>query len=101
MNRWGIPKEIEVEVLKRDTACVYCRTVFGPSGGTIASWEHIINDCSITDLENIARCCISCNSSKGAKSLRKWFESPYCKKKGINRTSVANVVRVHIEKYGY
>jgi disulfide oxidoreductase YuzD len=67
-----------------------------PSGGSrksIATWEHIINDASIITRENITRCCVSCNSSKGTKDLTDWLQSSYCKKKGINKDTVADVVK--------
>jgi hypothetical protein len=57
------------------------------------SWEHIVNDARIVSRENIARCCISCNASKGAKDLIVWLDSNYCKKRGITKDSVASIVR--------
>ena len=99
MNRWNIPNWLEKEVKARDTVCVYCGVEMVdkmPSGGprkTVATWEHIINDASIITRENIARCCISCNSSKGTKELSHWLESSYCKKKRINPNTVAPVVK--------
>ena len=59
----------------------------------VATWEHIINDASIVTRENIARCCVACNSSKGTKKLSEWIESAYCKKRGISRDTVAEVVK--------
>ena len=99
MNRWNIPEWLEKEVKARDTFCVYCGVEIVdkmPSGGSrksVATWEHIINDASIITRENIAKCCISCNSSKGTKNLSDWLESSYCKKKGINSNTVAPVVK--------
>ena len=75
MNRWGIPDWLEKEVKMRDTACVYCGIkMIGqmpPRGSrkAAATWEHIINDARIITRENIARCCMACNSSKGKKAL--------------------------------
>ena len=60
---------------------------------TVARWEHIINDASIVTRENIARCYVSCNASKGTKRLSDWLQSSYCKKRGINRETVAEVVK--------
>jgi hypothetical protein len=103
MNLWGIPAWLEQEVRDRDKTCVYCgiqMTVSGTHGGsrrTVATWEHIINDASIVSRENIARCCVSCNSSKGAKLLSAWLQSPYCKTRGITAQSVAPVVRAALE----
>jgi hypothetical protein len=97
MNRWNIPVWLEDEVLKRDLACVYCRTVFAASPqsrGARPSWEHIVNDARIITRENIARCCMSCNASKGAKELVVWLRSTYCAKRGITPQSVADIVQL-------
>jgi hypothetical protein len=59
----------------------------------VATWEHIINDAQIVTRENIALCCWSCNSSKGAKLLADWFQSAYCLRHGITPDSVAQVVK--------
>ena|SRR5215831_9340826 len=99
MNTWGICEELERAVRGRDKYCVYCGVQMleqmprsGPRA-VVATWEHIINDASIKTLENIARCCVACNSSKGEKTLSKWIESAYCKRRGITRDTVAEVVR--------
>jgi hypothetical protein len=65
----------------------------------VATWEHIINDASIITRENIARCCVACNSSKGTKSLYDWLQSNYCKKRGINKDTVAEVVKEALRLY--
>jgi hypothetical protein len=99
MNNWGIPDWLEEEVRQRDKTCVYCgiqMIEMMPPGGTreaVATWEHIINDASIVTRENIARCCVACNSSKGAKKLSDWIQSSYCKKRGITQDTVAEVVK--------
>ena len=99
MNRWNIPQWIELEVRERDRKCAYCGVTMldrAPSRGSrnaVATWEHIINDASIVTPENIARCCMACNSSKGAKELAVWICSDYCRKRGISETTVATVVR--------
>ena len=36
---------------------------------------------------------MSCNASKGAKLLKTWLESKYCKDKGITKDTVALVVK--------
>jgi 5-methylcytosine-specific restriction endonuclease McrA len=74
MNRWRIPELLEKEVKERDKFCIYCGILMinkMPARGprkSVATWEHIINDASIITLENIARCCVACNSSKGTKN---------------------------------
>lgn len=95
--------QIEREVRQRDKHCVYCGILMfesTPEDGSrkaVATWEHIINNASIVSLENIARCCASCNSSKGTKQLSLWLESSYCKRRGISRNTVADVVRKALE----
>ena len=59
----------------------------------MATWEHIVNDARIITRENIARCCFSCNSSKGAKELKTWLELRYRNNKGITKDTVAPVVK--------
>ena len=101
MNNWNIPEWLGKKVLERDKACVYCGVKFGSlkrSRKTQASWEHIINDASIITRKNIVRCCVACNSSKGTKKLSEWINSKYCKEKGINKDTVANVVKDALNK---
>jgi 5-methylcytosine-specific restriction endonuclease McrA len=96
VNRWRIPAWLEQEVLARDTCCVYCGVAFAIPAlthGARPSWEHIVNDAGIVTRENIVRCCMACNASKGTQELRAWLLSTYCKRKGITETTVAEVVR--------
>ena len=99
MNKWGIPDWLEQEVRKRDKKCVYCGVQMvehlplqGPRKN-VATWEHIINDASIITRDNIARCCLACNASKGSKKLTEWIQSEYCKKKKISAETVADIVK--------
>lgn len=95
-NVWVIPRETEEYVLQRDLVCVYCLVDFSinhETKKTMPSWEHIVNDIRINTKENIARCCFSCNASKGAKLLEDWLETIYCKSKGITSFTVAQVVK--------
>ena len=87
---------MEKTIIERDKVCVYCGVPFTTpeeSRKSSPSWEHIVNDARIVTLENISRCCISCNASKGQKDLDDWLESPYCKKKGITSETVSDVVK--------
>jgi hypothetical protein len=96
MNNWNIPDWLETEIKNRDRRCVYCGTEFGFSEKprkSMATWEHIVNDARIINRENIARCCFSCNASKGTKKLSDWLGSEYCRKRGINKDTVAEVVK--------
>lgn len=95
-NKWGIPKEVEKFVIERDLFCVYCRVDFSinhESRRTKPTWEHIINDITMSTVENIALCCTSCNASKGAKLLLNWLSSTYCINKKINERTVSDVVK--------
>ena len=99
MNNWNIPPWLEKEVIERDKFCVYCGVKMlekssknGPRKFA-ASWEHIINDETIITKENIARCCVGCNASKGTKKLSEWINSKYCKDKGITQETVSEVVK--------
>jgi len=99
MNKWNIPENLENEIRDRDKRCVYCGenlienvSKIG-SRKSVATWEHIINDAKIINRSNIARCCFSCNSSKGTKRLSDWLQSKYCIKKGITEKNVAEVIR--------
>ncbi|MFH2034962.1 MAG: HNH endonuclease [Candidatus Zixiibacteriota bacterium] len=98
-NAWNIPEWLEKEARARDKYCVYCGIEMensvprGSSRKKVATWEHIINDASIVTRENIALCCAACNSSKGTKLLSDWINSGYCKKKGINKNTVAPIIK--------
>ena len=95
MNRWRIPASMEKEIRVRDIECIYCGISFGSAAGrgSDASWEHIVNDGRIITSENIALCCRSCNSSKGAKLLSDWLRSDYCSRRKITSQSVGGIVK--------
>ena len=99
MNRWRIPDWLEEEVKMRDKVCVYCgvqmieQMPISGSRKAAATWEHIINDANIITPENIARCCMACNSSKGTQRLSDWIESDHCKARGINKDTAAEIVK--------
>jgi hypothetical protein len=72
---------------------VYCRLDFAvpsPTHGSRSSWERIVNDVTIVNLQNIALCCVA---SKGRKELLRWLDSDYCRRKGITANPVAQVVQ--------
>lgn len=100
-NRWGIPKETEALVKRRDLKCVYCGIEFTASDDSRKSkptWEHIINDIRLKAPENITLCCGSCNASKGSKRLEDWLESKYCLNKSISIETVAPIVKRYLER---
>lgn len=94
--RWGISREVALQVLARDTNCIYCRRDFDPTlenRAAVPSWEHIVNDVSLASIQNIGLCCVSCNSSKGTKSVKEWLNSAYCQARGITDATIAPLVR--------
>lgn len=96
MNKWNIPSWLEKEVRNRDKHCIYCGVLFVQSNASrksMPTWEHIINDATIVNTDNIALCCCSCNASKGAKSLSLWLYSNYCIRKNITTETVADVAK--------
>jgi hypothetical protein len=100
-NRWGIPKEVEDLVIKRDLRCIYCGCEFTESKVSYKSrptWEHIINDIRINGAENVGLCCGSCNASKGPKRLEDWLKSKYCINKGITVETVSPTVKLYLER---
>jgi hypothetical protein len=100
LNQWNIPEWMEKKIIERDNTCIYCRVLFTTPKEckkTSPSWEHIVNDVRIVTLGNIARCCVSCNASKGSKALSDWLESSYCKKKEITAETVGNIVKKALE----
>lgn len=104
VNPYNISESVISEVNQRDTHCVYCgveliaAVKYGESYKQVASLDHIVNDLALVGSDNIALCCFSCNSSKGAKKLEDWLKSAYCVSKGINESTVAPVVQKHLAK---
>jgi hypothetical protein len=107
MNRWDIPGWLEHEVRERDRKCIYCQIPMFESPPTnesrksVATWEHIVNEARVVTRENIARCCVSCNSRKGTKELSVWIESTYCIRRGIGRHTVADIVKQALKRQGW
>ena len=93
MNRWKIPAWLELEVIERDSSCVYCGIPFEANASSRGGRRHgNVSQSRIITVDNIARC-TACNASKGAKDLAVWLESKYCTSRGITRRSVASVVQ--------
>ena len=106
-ERWNIPEALQIVVRARDKKCVYCGVKLTERSATTdrktnGTWEHINNarwsDQSIIS-DNVVRCCDSCNSSKGTKSLKQWFVSRYCMDRGIDHNSVADIVKEFLKKF--
>lgn len=101
MNNFNIPQWLEDKVRNRDICCVYCGVVMDSVPGdrkNVSSWEHIENDKPINQEWNCARCCMSCNASKGTKPLSEWLGSEFCTNKGITKYSVAPFIKKYLRE---
>lgn len=109
-NNYKIPAEVEQRIRDTDKRCVYCGKLmkkFSVMGdrSDMASIEHFREegpfywDKGLKE-EDIGICCISCNSSRGRKSLSAWFKGSYCTNRNIpiNEKTVADSVRKYIER---
>lgn len=94
---WRIPNDRAHRVIDRDKKCVYCGVKMSLRKERLpqkATWEHIDNNDKNVSENNIALCCLGCNSSKGKKKLWDWF-----KEKGISTKAVAGIVRNYVQKH--
>ncbi|MDO8512412.1 MAG: hypothetical protein Q7S57_04010 [bacterium] len=97
-NKYGIPDHELEKIRQRDKMCVYChkKMVFPCVGDKQRNWatiEHLNILPPWNNAKTVVICCGSCNSSRGQKILRDWFDSDYCKEKNINEKTVAQPVR--------
>jgi len=103
-NRYGLP-ETELERIRgRDRLCVYCHKEMVGSGsdGPRSNWatiEHLNHLPPWDNPSSVSICCWSCNSSRGNRILSDWFESEYCRARGINETTVAKPVRDYLREF--
>lgn len=102
-------------IVARDIDCIYChKKMIVPfdaknrsDSATIEHLNHRADWYSVQDFVSkglsvdsiIGICCGSCNSSRGSLPLLSWFESKYCKDRGITQSSVAQVVQDYIVQY--
>src|SRR5690349_3805498 len=104
-NRYGLLEDDVNRVRARDVRCVYCRKAMvtpGVRGSSTKDWatiEHLNNVPPWNNPQTIAICCGSCNSSRGAKPLLRWFESRYCVQRRIRPSTVAGPVLDYIRQH--
>ena len=102
-NKYGLPEYKLGLIAKRDISCVYCDKKMLPRGNknrkNAMTVEHLDDEPPWNNIDTIAMCCGSCNSSRGKKKITEWFNTDYCKSRDINYCSVAQVVRGYIDKY--
>jgi len=107
-NKYGIPKDELLKIRERDKNCVYCNE------DMLTRWcTHNRRDSPTIEhlspvkpfymkhgmqLNNIAICCGSCNSSRRDKTLKEWFEKRYCEKKNINADTVLAPVKAYLNR---
>lgn len=107
-KKYGFTEEELKPIRNRDEKCVYCdKPMVKPSTGTDrrnwATVEHLNEKRPFykeegLKIEGLVICCFSCNSSRGKKSLKEWFEGSYCTEKHkINPSTVADVVKKYIK----
>jgi hypothetical protein len=106
---YKIPEDLDEIIRKRDKLCVYCHKLMKELPRAIgtphnkATVEHL-DDNSVNNPEewNVAMCCGSCNSSrqKGNENWNYWFNSEYCKERGITKLKVAQFVKDYWKMVG-
>jgi hypothetical protein len=108
-NAFKIPADIERAIRARDKVCVYCKGKMKQYPHTKgcpkdkATIEHLNYDPPFywddgLKAEDIVICCQSCNSSRGVKPLPAWFESEYCRTRGISARTVAAPVKAYLAR---
>lgn len=109
-NNYGFSEAELKPIKKRDKKCVYCnkkmdRTHTGKVRSDWTTIEHLSEKKPFykkdgLEIDGLAICCWSCNSSRGKKTLREWFGKPYCKARNthINEDSVADPVKEYLKR---
>lgn len=110
-NNYGIPSDIEKEIRKRDTNCVYCgKEMISPkSGGSRMDWatiEHLDHKPPFEyrpgqTKEDFPISCWRCNCIlRKDKKLSVWLAEEYNKKDGkISPKTIAPVVKNYLRLY--
>ena len=104
-NGYKIPIPLLNKIKARDRSCVYCHKKLKELPHAIgtpsdkATVEHM-DAASVKNPKewNVTMCCGSCNSSRGKRRIIHWFNSDYCKKKSINKSTLANVFVDYLKK---
>jgi hypothetical protein len=101
-NRFGIPAEIERELRARDKRCVYCGRRFSRLvRKRMPTIEHLDERPPFywelgLRKSGLVICCVSCNCSRGRKTLRAWFAGAHCEERGIKASTVAAPVKAYL-----
>ena len=105
-NKYNLPEDKLEKIKKRDKRCVYCykKMVNPKKGGKHSDWatiEHLNHLPPWDNIDTIAMCCGSCNSSRRNRKITEWFKNKYCIERNINYKTVADSVKSYIKKYEY
>lgn len=100
-NRYGLDEVELARIRVRDKTCVYCGKTMLPTGssGSRGDWatiEHLNHLPPWDNHRTVAICCWSCNASRGDRTHEEWFQSPYCRDRGITGQNVAEPVRDYL-----
>ncbi len=96
-KKYGISEELCEKIKERDKRCIYCDKEFKEYPySDKATIEHMDTP-SVKNPEEwrVGICCHSCNASRKGKNedWDTWFESDFCKKRKINKDTVAQFVK--------
>lgn len=105
-NNFGIPGDVETRLFAEYESSAHCnremRSVTPLTGarGDCATIEHLNRLWPFRwpeglEERHLVLACHSCNASRGTKLLGEWFDSAYCREKGINSKSVAPRVQAY------
>ncbi len=103
-NKYGLPEEELNRIKKRDKFCVYChKKMITPYQRSCkkdsATIEHLNHLPPWNNIDTVAFCCGSCNSSRRDKKIKDWFKTKYCLERNINYNTVAKPVKGYLDNY--
>ena len=96
-----VPVKELTDIKKRDAVCVYCKKEMQNHchNNSRSDWytiEHLNYLPPWNNPETVVICCWSCNSSRGNKKIRAWFETEYCQSRKINEETVSVTVKKYL-----
>lgn len=105
-NQFGIPEKELEKIRMRDKNCVYChKKLIYPfiksKQRDCATIEHLNFDGPFywkdgLQIEDVAICCGSCNSSRNDNPFREWFKMKYCIARNITEKTVAEPIKKYL-----
>lgn len=100
-NNYGLPRAALDTIRTRDKVCVYCskKMLEHTNNNPRSDWytiEHLNYLPPWNNPETVVMCCWQCNSSRGNKKIRVWFDTKYCTERNINLRTVFPVVKDYV-----